>query len=88
MSSHPPMEKLEAGSEPGPPSDLARRAGRDANPAGIGGLCRRAYQDTHKLAVDWSIRKSTSSTSRLCRIAVTFLTLGLRRPDEVYRKTF
>jgi len=36
MSSHPPMEKLEAGSKPGPLCDLARRAGRDAQPGPLG----------------------------------------------------
>jgi len=34
---------------------------------------------TLKLTVDWSIRESTSSIYRLCRITATFPTLGLRR---------
>ena len=54
MSSHPPMEKLEAGSEPGPPCDLA--AGRVVTLAGIGGLCRRAYRRRSQIGC-WLVDK-------------------------------
>jgi hypothetical protein len=41
---------------------------------------------TLKLTVDWSIRESTSSTYRLCRITATFPSLGLRRSGRGNRK--
>lgn len=37
---------------------------------------------TLKSTANWSTRESTSSTSHLYRIAVTFLTLGLRHPGR------
>jgi hypothetical protein len=85
LSSHPPMKKPKRVLSTDPPCDLVAARWLVTLAWRLHQGSARAQADESKplkLTVDGPIRKSTSSTSRLCRIAATFPTLGLKRPGR------